>query len=85
MNSDGIEHLIEHTPTEALEHLLQNAHNLTHIPLPPENPLQQDQKGKKIVVFRATREFLPFEQLRFDYKDPIANQLFREDSQPIFD
>ena len=42
MNSDGIEHLIEHTPTEALEHLLQNAHNLTHIPLPPENPLQQD-------------------------------------------
>ena len=39
MNSDGIEHLIEHTPTEALEHLLQNAHNLTQIPLPPENPL----------------------------------------------
>ena len=42
MNSDGIEHLIEHTPTEALEQLLQNAHNLTQIPLPPENPLQQD-------------------------------------------
>ena len=42
MYSDGIEHLIEHTPTEALEHLLQNAHNLTQIPLLPENPLQQD-------------------------------------------
>ena len=34
-NSDGIEHLIEHTPTEALGNLLQNAHNLTQIRLPP--------------------------------------------------
>ena len=42
MNSDGIEHLSEHTPTDALEHLLQNAYNLTQIPLPPENPLRQD-------------------------------------------
>ena len=43
------------------------------------------QNGKKIVVFRATRDILPFEQLRFDYNDPIANQLFHEDSQPMFD
>ena len=31
--------MIEHT--EALENLLPNAHNLTQIPLPPENLLQQ--------------------------------------------
>ena len=35
------------------------------------------QNGKIIVVFRATRDILPFEQLRFDYKGPIANQLSR--------
>ena len=42
-------------------------------------------KWQKKVVFRATRDILPFEQLRFDYNDPIANQLFQEVSQPIFD
>ena len=49
MNSDGIEHLIEHTPTEALENILQNAHNLTYIPLPPENPLQQDPPSQNLL------------------------------------
>ena len=56
MNFDGIEHLIEHTPTEALENLLQNAHNLTHIPLAPENPLQQDPRHR---IYCLTRTFHP--------------------------
>ena len=45
------------------------------------------QNGNKIVVFRATRDILPFQQFRFEYNDPIANQLFleREESQSIFD
>ena len=53
MNSDGIEHLIEHTPIEALENLLQNAHNLTQIPLPPENLLQQDPRHRIYCLTRT--------------------------------
>ena len=49
MNSDGIEHLIEHTPTEPLENLLRNAHNLTQIPLPPQNFLQQAPPSRNLL------------------------------------
>ena len=42
--------------------------------------------GSKIVVFRATRDIQPFEQLRWDYNDPVANRLFQEpdNTQPLF-
>ena len=56
MNSDGIEHLIEHTPTEALENLLQNAHNLTQIPLLPETLVQQ---GPRHGIYCLTRRCHP--------------------------
>ena len=32
----------------------------------------------RVVVFKARRDILPFEQLRFDYGDPTAREMFLE-------
>ena len=37
--------------------------------------------GQRVVVLRAKRAILPFEQLRFDYEDPVARAEFPECSQ----
>lgn len=36
---------------------------------------------ERVVVFKARRDILPFEQLRFDYGDPRAREMFHDDNE----